>query len=45
MKRLVVFTDLDGTLLDSRTYRWQVAEPSVASSARSQSAVPATLLG
>jgi len=29
MKRLVVFTDLDGTLLDSRTYRWQAAEPAL----------------
>ena len=29
MKRLVIFTDLDGTLLDSQTYRWQAAEPAL----------------
>lgn len=29
MQRLAVFTDLDGTLLDARTYRWQAAEPAL----------------
>lgn len=27
--RLLVFTDLDGTLLDHDTYRWQAAEPAL----------------
>lgn len=29
MPRLVVFTDLDGTLLDHHTYRWDAAEPAL----------------
>jgi len=27
---LVVFTDLDGTLLDEETYSWEAAEPALA---------------
>lgn len=27
--RLIVFTDLDGTLLDQQTYRWDAAEPAL----------------
>jgi len=29
MERLVVFTDLDGTLLDHHTYKWTAAEPAL----------------
>jgi mannosyl-3-phosphoglycerate phosphatase len=29
MQRLVVFTDLDGTLLDHETYKWKAAEPAL----------------
>lgn len=29
MTRLIIFTDLDGTLLDHATYRWQAAEPAL----------------
>ncbi len=29
MARLVVFTDLDGTLLDHRTYKWEPAQPAL----------------
>jgi len=30
MRRLVVFTDLDGTLLDHQTYKWKAAAPALA---------------
>ncbi|MFQ5663382.1 MAG: HAD-IIB family hydrolase [Terriglobia bacterium] len=29
MRRLSVFTDLDGTLLDHNTYRWEAAQPAL----------------
>ncbi|MBM4388831.1 MAG: HAD hydrolase family protein, partial [Deltaproteobacteria bacterium] len=29
MKNLIIFTDLDGTLLDSRTYSFEQAEPAL----------------
>lgn len=34
MARLIVFTDLDGTLLDHRTYSWSAAQPALDEIAR-----------
>jgi mannosyl-3-phosphoglycerate phosphatase len=35
-QKLVIFTDLDGTLLDDQTYRWTAARPALQALARAQ---------
>jgi mannosyl-3-phosphoglycerate phosphatase len=35
-KNLIIFTDLDGTLLDDRDYRWTAARPALRALARAQ---------